>query len=122
LLWQVDLGWPPDAHPDVLSLPFLNRTGDKITQKSSRDETEMGRSLTCYYQEQNSLKLGKNCLIYCQINIEQDGEKQRQKLTHLPSTYPLLPRLNSSPSFLTPLLAPTLSSTEQGEEWVAPSW
>jgi len=29
ILWQVDLGWLPDAHPAALSLPLLNRTGEE---------------------------------------------------------------------------------------------
>lgn len=45
--------------------------------------------------------LGKINLIYCKLKIEQDGEKQRQKLNHFlfpdPST-PLFVSLNFFPS------------------------
>ena len=33
-LWQIDLGWLADAYPAALSVPFLNRTEEKIRWKN----------------------------------------------------------------------------------------
>lgn len=65
-LWWIDLGQLPDTHPAALSLPLLNRTGEKIRWKTSWVKRNAGRLLTNCCHSQNRLVLEKNNLMYCQ--------------------------------------------------------
>lgn len=83
LCW-LDLGWLPDAHPAVLSLPLLNRTPGDVRGKTQRVKVKARRSLARYQHRQNRLYSGK--ISFLAIRIDLDGEKLNPKLTqHLPS-------------------------------------
>jgi len=62
----------------LLHSTFSTGQGNKITWKSLWVEIKTGRPLTRYYHDQNRLDLEKVSLIYFQLKIEWDGEKQRQ--------------------------------------------
>ena len=59
VVWWVDLGWLPGAHPAAVSLPLLSRTGGENMMKSLWVEIRTGRTLTNYHHAQNRLNLGK---------------------------------------------------------------
>jgi len=80
MLWWIDLGWRPEAHPATPSLLLNDRTEreNKMKELLGQDKDE---EIT--YQLL-SLNLGKINLINFLLKRELDGEKQRQKLKHLP--------------------------------------
>lgn len=84
-LWWVDLVWLPHAHLAALKLPFLNTWGGNILQKVwDRSKIKAESLLTSYCHRQNRLFLEKINIL--SLKREWDGEKQRKKLKHLPST------------------------------------
>lgn len=65
IVWWLNLAWLPGAHPAVLSLSHLNRTGTENKIKSSWVETGTGRVLSTYPYGQKRLDLGKFSLVSC---------------------------------------------------------
>lgn len=86
----VNLGWLP-TQPLVYSPSFLNGQEKKVRQEGLWDKIKTGTSLSSCCHKQKGLNLGKSNVIYCQLRIEVDSDKQVQILKHLPvktsSTY-----------------------------------
>lgn len=75
-MWQADLGQLPNSRQAALTLLLLSRTGGVNKMKKLRVKMRRVRSLICNWEKQIDLEEIK--LIYCQLKIEPDDEKQRQ--------------------------------------------
>lgn len=75
-MWQADLGQLPNSHQAALTLLLLSTTGGVNKMKKLRVKMRRVRSLICNWEKQIDLEEIK--LIYCQLKIEPDDEKQRQ--------------------------------------------
>lgn len=102
----------PPSHS--LTPPLEQHTGENKMEKFMGWDKDQLLSLA------KLTRLGtKLNVLYCQLKIEQDGEKQRQKYL-LPTLF-LLPRVSFSPSLTTPLLSPlqVMQRMRNGELWSA---
>lgn len=78
----VNGGWL-HTQPLFYSPSFLNRQEKKVRQEGLWDKIKTGTSLSTCCHKQKGLNLGKANVIYCQLRIEVDSEKQVQILKHL---------------------------------------
>lgn len=86
------MNWPWQAarcSPSFSPTP-LQQDRQAKWEKSLRVKIKTGRSLPNYHHGQTRFDMRKISLIYWQLKIEWDGEKQTQKLKHVPSA-PLHP-------------------------------
>ena len=80
----------------LLSLPLLKRTGEKLRWKISWGKIETGRLLTIYHHSQNRFDLGKL------IQFWLDGKKQTKIKTTSYHHFPLFPGSTAICSWLSP--------------------
>lgn len=97
-MWLFNLGWPPGAHADVLSLPFLNSMGEENQMKKFVGQDKDRKITYLLHHGQNRLNLEKINFIYCQLKIAQISKKQiKTKDTFYDSHLPLFPGSPSLP-------------------------
>lgn len=78
-MWCVDLGWLRGALQADLLLPAsVVLGGENMTKVSWVEIEDRERSFSRYCHRENILDFGKMSLIYCQLKLEQDYEKQEQ--------------------------------------------
>jgi len=101
-VWLLELGQLPDTHPAALHSSSSTGQRERVRLKGLWVQIKTERSLTNNHHRQNKLDLGKTVFISCQskqVWVVKNKYKFKQYL-------PLLPRLNFTPSFPTPLIPP----------------